>query len=108
IRRIRSQFWETLESFAPDLLVLDLEMPLVSGIELCRVVRNDPRWCGLPILFVSVHADDRTVNQVLRAGGDDHISKSLIGPELVNRILNRLERVQTLRSLTNVNNPQLR
>ncbi|NJM89480.1 MAG: response regulator [Hydrococcus sp. RU_2_2] len=89
-----SQFWETLESFAPDLLVLDLEMPLVSGIELCRVVRNDPRWCGLPILFVSVHADDRTVNQVLRAGGDDHISKSLIGPELVNRILNRLERVR--------------
>jgi DNA-binding response OmpR family regulator len=103
-----SQFWETLESFAPDLLVLDLEMPLVNGIELCRVVRNDPRWCGLPILFVSVHSDDRTVNQVLRAGGDDHISKSLMGPELVNRILSRLERVQTLRSLTNVNNPQLR
>ncbi|AFY77219.1 response regulator with CheY-like receiver domain and winged-helix DNA-binding domain [Pleurocapsa sp. PCC 7327] len=103
-----SRFWETLAKFSPDLLILDVEMPIFNGIELCRVVRNDPYWCGLPIVFVSVHTDEDTVNQILRAGGDDRISKSLIGPELVNRILNRLERVHTLRSLTNANNPQLR
>ena len=103
-----SRFWEMLEEFVPDILVLDIEMPFVSGIELCRVVRNDPRWWDLPILFVSVHGDDRTVNQVLRAGGNDYISKTSLGAELVHSILNRLERVQTLRSFIKIDDPQLR
>lgn len=95
-----SQFWETLEKFSPDLLVLDVEMPLFSGIELCQTVRNDPQWHNLPILFVSVRTDKNTIQQVLSAGGDDYINKSSIGPELVSRILNRLERVQLLKGLT--------
>jgi len=40
------RFWETLEESAPDLLVLDVEMPQLNGIELCQVVRNDPHWAG--------------------------------------------------------------
>lgn len=94
-----SQFWETLEKFSPDLLVLDVEMPTFSGIELCQTVRNDPQWHNLPILFVSVRTDKNTLEQVLSAGGDDYINKSLMGPELVSRILNRLERQQLLRGL---------
>jgi DNA-binding response OmpR family regulator len=38
------RFWETLEQSTPDLLMIDLDMPRLSGIELCRVVRNDARW----------------------------------------------------------------
>jgi DNA-binding response OmpR family regulator len=95
-----SQFWEILEKFSPDLLVLDVEMPSFSGIELCQTVRNDPQWHNLPILFVSVRTDQNTIQQVLSAGGDDYINKSLMGPELVSRILNRLERVQLLKGLT--------
>ncbi|MGH2416400.1 MAG: response regulator, partial [Microcystaceae cyanobacterium] len=54
------QFWRILEEFSPDLLVLDLEMPHFTGIELCQAVRNDPRWCALPILFFTVHTNAST------------------------------------------------
>lgn len=92
------QFWEVLEAGAPDLLVLDIEMPHLTGIELCQVVRSDPRWRGLPVLFLTAHTDVRTVHHVFAAGADDYVSKPVVGPELVTRILNRLERSQLLRS----------
>ncbi|MBW4575421.1 MAG: response regulator [Aphanothece sp. CMT-3BRIN-NPC111] len=92
------QFWETLESSVPDLLVLDVEMPGVNGIELCQVVRNDPRWNQLPVLFLSAHSDADTVHRVFAVGADDYISKPIIESEFVARILNRLERLRLVRS----------
>src|SRR5208283_1190796 len=44
------RFWDTIEGFSPDLLLLDVDLPHVSGIELCRVLRNDVRWSGIPVL----------------------------------------------------------
>jgi DNA-binding response OmpR family regulator len=93
------QFWDTLEQTSPDLLILDIEMPDLSGIELCQVVRNDPRWSELPVLFLSARADAQTVQQVFTVGADDYISKPFVGPELVARILNRLDRTKILRKL---------
>ncbi len=93
------RFWETLAAVSPDLLVLDVEMPYIRGIELCQVVRNDPNWSGLPILFLTAHTDTQTLHQVFTAGADDCVSKPIVGPELVTRILNRLERSRLLRSL---------
>ena len=92
-------FWETLEQYNPDLLILDVEMPELSGIDLCQVVRNDPHWCNLPVLFLSVHTDAQTVNQVFTAGADDYVNKPILGPELIARVLNRLERTQILQKL---------
>ncbi|MBD2773814.1 response regulator [Iningainema tapete] len=93
------RFWETLEASTPDLLVLDIKMPHVSGIELCQVVRNDVNWGGLPILFLTGYTDATTVHQVFGVGADDFVSKPIVGPEVVTRILNRLERVKLLRTL---------
>jgi DNA-binding response OmpR family regulator len=93
------QFWHTLEQTAPDLLILDVEMPELSGLELCQVVRNDPYWSELPVLFLSARTDAQTVLQVFTVGADDYVSKPIVGPELVARILNRLERSQILRKL---------
>ena len=93
------QFWETLEATQPDLLILDIKMPQVSGVELCQVVRNDSRWGGLPILVLTAYTDADTVNQVFSVGADDFVSKPIVGPELVTRIINRLERIKLLRSL---------
>ncbi|MBD2214494.1 response regulator [Nostoc linckia FACHB-104] len=94
------QFWTTLETVAPDMLILDVEMPHTNGIELCQVVRNDAQWSELPILFLTVHSDAGIVNQVFSAGADDFVSKPIVGPELVNRIINRLERIKLLRRVT--------
>ncbi|HEX2189635.1 MAG TPA: response regulator, partial [Longimicrobiaceae bacterium] len=93
------KFWDTLEETAPDLLVLDLDMPHLGGLELCRVVRNDPRWNGLPVLFLTGRADAATVQRVFAAGADDFVAKPFVGPELVTRITNRLDRVQLHRTL---------
>ena len=94
-----ARFWDVLEAFSPDLLILDVEMPDISGIELCQVIRNDWLWNSLPILFLTVHTDANTMHQVFAAGADDYVSKPIVGPELVARILNRLERSRLLRAM---------
>jgi diguanylate cyclase (GGDEF)-like protein len=96
------KFWETLEACAPDLLLLDVEMPYLGGVELCQVVRNDIRWGGLPILFLTAHTEFSTVNQVFAVGADDFISKPIAGPELVARIITRLERSKLMRRIAEI------
>jgi len=93
------QFLQRLEATSPDLLILDVEMPQISGIDLCQIVRNDSRWNGLPILFLTAHTDADVVNQVFAVGADDFVSKPIVGPELVSRIINRLERIRLLQNL---------
>ena len=93
------QFWQTLEAVAPDLLLLDLEMPGFSGVELCEAVRADPRWTQLPVLFLTARSDAEAVRGVFAAGADDYMTKPVVEEELVQRIENRLERVRLLRDL---------
>jgi diguanylate cyclase (GGDEF)-like protein len=92
-------FWDVLEEVSPELLVLDGDMPHLSGMELCRVVRNDPRWRELPVLLLTAHTDAATVQRVFAAGADDYVRKPIVEAELVARIANRLERLRLLRSL---------
>ena len=90
------QFWPILEATSPDLLILDIQMPEINGIDLCQIVRNDSHWGDLPILFLTAHTDSDTINQVFSVGADDFVSKPIVGPELVTRIINRLERIRSL------------
>ena len=88
------QFWSILEEVEPDLLVLDIEMPKINGIELCQILRCDRRWQQLPVLFLTAHQDEKTQHQAFAIGADDYIFKPVVGSELANRILNRLRRSQ--------------
>ena len=92
------RFWEVLEQTSPNLLILDVEMPHLNGIELCRVVRNDPRWSGMPIIFLTMCRDTETVQRVFAAGADDFVGKPIVGPELMTRINNRLEHARLYRT----------
>ena len=93
------KFWEVLETTCPDLLILDVEMPGYSGIELCLAVRNDLRWSKLPVLFLTAHSESETVRQMFVAGADDYVNKPIVEPELIARLMNRLERTQLRRRL---------
>jgi diguanylate cyclase (GGDEF)-like protein len=93
------RLWEELERVNPDLLMLDIEMPGVSGLELCRAVRNDPRWSALPVLILTARSEPGTAEDIFVAGADDYIAKPFGGRELGARIANRLERVRLLRAL---------
>ncbi len=86
-------FWETLEEINPNVLVIDVEMPSMSGIELCKIVRNDPRTSNLLIIFITAHTDAETMQRVFAAGADDYLRKPIIPSELVTRISNRLQRI---------------
>lgn len=86
------EFWDTLEATQPDLLMLDLDMPFLSGIELCRGVRSSARWCDLPILFLSASSDSETIHRLFSVGADDFVKKPFSGPELATRVVNRIVR----------------
>lgn len=86
------KFWETLIATTPDLLMIDLEMPTYSGIDLCRVVRQDPHWENLPVLVVTAHTDIKFIQQVFAAGADDFIGKPVVEPELITRVISRINR----------------
>jgi diguanylate cyclase (GGDEF)-like protein len=88
------RFWEVLQEFSPELLILDADMPGVNGPELCRVVRNDPRWAHIAVIFVTACTDATTVEEVFRAGADDQLAKPIVATELITRVSNRLERVR--------------
>ena len=84
------QFWDVLQAVAPDLLVLDIEMPHLSGIELCKVLRTHPYWYKLPVLFLSIHQDDAIYAEVFASGANDFIYKPVFPRQLARRIVNRL------------------
>jgi diguanylate cyclase (GGDEF)-like protein len=94
--------WAALERTRPDLLVCDVDMPGLDGIDLCRTLRADARWQNLPLLFLTGHSDADTVSELFAAGADDYVSKPVVGPELLARVRNRIERVALQREMDDV------
>lgn len=94
-----ADFWRTLEEQAPELVLLDVEMPGVDGIELCRVLRGDPRYQALPVIFVTSRFSIDVMRRAFAAGADDFIAKPIIEPELLVRVVSRLERSRLLRQV---------
>ncbi len=84
--------WATLKQMQPDLVILDVEMPAVSGIELCQVIRSDRTWHNLPVLFLTACREPNIVSQIYQVGADDYVSKPFTDIELATRIMNRLAR----------------
>ena len=85
------RFWQVLQQTQPDLLLLDVEMPGIDGLDLCRVVRQDPKWCRLPILFISARRDGPLLEQLFAVGANDFLSKPVTGEMLVARVRHCLE-----------------
>jgi diguanylate cyclase (GGDEF)-like protein len=95
-----SQCEALIERECPDLLVLDLEMPQVHGLELCERLRSNASTALLPILVLTAHQNVTTIQKVYSAGADDFVSKPVITPELMTRIFNRLERSELVKQQT--------
>lgn len=93
------EFWESLNKRRPDVIMLDLSMPEVSGQELTLLLRADPRTEALPLFLVTASEDDETRENLYAAGADDVLYKPIRSRELLFRIRNRLQRMNTLRTL---------
>lgn len=71
-----------IDAAAPDMLLLDIEMPQMSGVEVCRQLKANPAYARLPVLFATGHTETGMEIEALHAGGSDFIQKPLV-PELV-------------------------
>ncbi len=89
--------WEALEETRPDLVLVDVRMPVISGFDFCRALRASPNWRDVPVLFVTAAADPATRKACFDAGADDYLSKPIVESELLARIRVRLERTRALR-----------
>lgn len=83
-----------LKKSAPDLLILDLMLPNLSGLEICREVRRDQNLSRLPILMLTARGEeaDRVVG--LEVGADDYVTKPFSPRELVARVKALLRRTE--------------
>ncbi len=90
---------EQARATRPDLVVLDVGMPLLTGDEVHRELRRDPRTRYIPVVFVTAQRTTAAVAARLRNGADDYVAKPFDIDELVARIASALRRAAELRSL---------
>src|SRR5581483_1726274 len=77
---------DALEAMRPDLLLLDVNMPGVDGLDVCRMLRITPPWQDLPVLFLTGSQAIDGHRAALLAGGDDYLAKPVDPDELLARI----------------------
>ena len=70
----------------PDLVILDWMMPGLSGVEVCRAMRADPRAKDIAVLMLTSKAQEADIDQAFTAGADDYMVKPFRGRELVSRV----------------------
>jgi two-component system, OmpR family, KDP operon response regulator KdpE len=81
---------EIMKDWTPDLVITDLSMPNMDGLELCRTLRLSTK---IPIIVLSVKGEERTKVQALDAGADDYVTKPFGIEELLARVRVSLRRV---------------
>jgi diguanylate cyclase (GGDEF)-like protein len=94
-----TRVFEILDLRSFDLILMDLDMPEVGGIDLARMIRLDRRHLSVPIVFLSADGDSETQLTARRFGGDDFISKRVRRDMLGRLVELRVERARVLRAL---------
>ncbi|MGT2435241.1 response regulator [Bradyrhizobium betae] len=90
---------DLMQSFQPDLLLLDMQMPDIGGLEVCKAVRLRDECVDIPILVQTATVNRREMEALFRAGVSDFLSKPINPAELVARVIVHLERRNLLREL---------
>ncbi|MDR0536255.1 MAG: response regulator transcription factor [Puniceicoccales bacterium] len=79
-------------SFRPDLVILDVMMPRLSGVQICRMLRADPVFGNIPIILLTARAEENDRVRGLESGADDYVTKPFSLKELVLRVQALLRR----------------
>lgn len=82
-----------VRNFQPDLLILDIMMPHLSGIQICRILRSDNKLSRIPIIFLTAKAEPIDRIEGLESGADDYMGKPFSPKELVLRVESILRRL---------------
>ncbi len=77
---------DVIEKEKPDLVLLDIMMPKISGYEICRKLKENPATRTLPILMVTALNESSDVERAVQAGADDFVSKPIHKDDLLHRV----------------------
>lgn len=80
----------TLEENSPDLIILDVMMPEMDGIELCQVIRQRDMTRKTPVLILSARGDAQSIIRGIEAGANDYLPKPILHNDLVAKVRSML------------------
>jgi DNA-binding response OmpR family regulator len=86
-----------LKDNTPDLMILDVTMPFIDGIEICGRVKRISRLKASPVIILTAHTDDESRKRALAAGADAFVNKPLAGKNLRQTINEMLEKREEMR-----------
>jgi DNA-binding response OmpR family regulator len=86
---------EAVRTHKPTLVVLDVSMPGMSGLDVCRLLRADPETKGILIIMLTARVQEQDVEGGFTAGADDYVTKPFSPRELVSRVQALLGRART-------------
>ena len=93
------RLFEILEKVVPDLILLDIEMPVMNGYEAIKKLKSDLRFADIPVIFLTAKNDDGSEIEGFDLGAVDYVTKPFSGPLLLRRIANQLLIVRQKREL---------
>lgn len=82
---------QLLESERPSMLLIDVQMPGMSGYELLEIIRKDPRWDDIPVIAITAHAMTGDDTRIISAGFDGYIPKPINVMTLIDELNTILE-----------------
>ena len=85
------QALEIISRGAPDLILLDVMMPKMSGFEVCKRIKNDPKTADIPVIMVTALNEFGDIERGIESGTDDFISKPVNKLELLTRVRTMLK-----------------
>jgi CheY-like chemotaxis protein len=82
---------DIISSQIPDLVLLDVMMPRISGFEVCRRIKNDPKTAHIPVIMVTALNELADIEKAINSGTDDFLSKPVNKWELITRVKTMLK-----------------
>lgn len=93
------EVWNVLESFQPEMILMDMYMPGCNGVELAKVIRQDKQYINIPIIYLSGEEDKERQLAAMSEGGEDFLTKPVDPRHLLSTIRTRGARARDLSQL---------
>jgi two-component system sensor histidine kinase/response regulator len=94
---------EQLGELIPDLILLDIMMPGMDGLELCRIIKKNDKLSDIPVIFLTARSQTEDLAEGFRAGGVDYINKPFNREELLIRVKNHIELASSRKKILEMN-----
>lgn len=94
-----TQIFEAMAEYQPELLLIDLYMPVCSGVNLAKIIRQERMYLNVPIVFLSTESNIGKQLDAVQSGADDFLTKPMSATHLVTSLTNRIERYRALHDL---------